>query len=53
MTTPAGEYTIGAREGRRVSVARAGLVVERAEPFQIFSAGIPAFPMRLIYARRA
>ena len=34
------------------ALARAGLVVERAEPFQIFSAGIPAFPMRLIYARR-
>ena len=34
------------------ALARAGLVVERAEPFQIWSAGIPAFPMRLIYARR-
>jgi SAM-dependent methyltransferase len=30
----------------------AGLVIERVEPFQIWSAGIPAFPMRLIFARR-
>jgi len=34
------------------SLERAGLVVERALPFQIWSAGLPAFPMRLIYARR-
>jgi len=34
------------------SLERAGLVVDRVEPFQIWSAGIPAFPMRLIYARR-
>jgi SAM-dependent methyltransferase len=34
-------------------LARAGLVVERIEPFQIWSAGLPAFPMRLITATRA
>ncbi len=32
---------------------RAGLVVERVEPFQVWSAGLPAFPMRLVRARRA
>lgn len=32
---------------------RAGLHVERIEPFQIWSAGLPAFPMRAIFARRA
>lgn len=32
---------------------RTGLQIERVEPFQIWSAGIPAFPMRLIYARRS
>ncbi len=31
---------------------RAGLTIDRIEPFQIWSAGIPAFPMRLIYASR-
>jgi SAM-dependent methyltransferase len=30
----------------------AGISVDRIEPFQIWSAGLPAFPMRLIYARR-
>lgn len=30
----------------------AGISVDRIEPFQIWSAGIPAFPMRLIYAHR-
>ncbi len=27
-----------------------GIVIERVEPFQIWSAGLPAFPFRLIYA---
>lgn len=31
---------------------RAGLKIERVVPFQIFSEGIPAFPMREIYATR-
>ena len=31
------------------ALERAGLSIERVEPFQIWSAGIPAFPMRLIY----
>ena len=35
------------------ALARAGFDVERSEPFQIWSAGIPAFPMRLIFARRS
>jgi SAM-dependent methyltransferase len=30
----------------------AGLVIDRVEPFQIWSAGIPAFPMRLVFATR-
>lgn len=30
----------------------AGISVDRVEQFQIWSPGIPAFPMRLIYARR-
>ena len=30
----------------------AGIAIDRVEPFQIWSAGLPAFPMRLIYARR-
>lgn len=35
------------------ALERAGLHVERVEPFQVWSAGIPAFPMRLIHARRS
>lgn len=35
------------------ALARAGIVVERVEPFQIWSAGLPAFPMRLIAGTRA
>ena len=31
----------------------AGFLVERVEPFQIFTPGIPAFPMRAIWARAA
>jgi SAM-dependent methyltransferase len=34
------------------SLEHAGLVIERVEPFQIWSAGLPAFPMRQIFARR-
>jgi len=34
------------------ALERAGLRVESVEPFQIWSAGIPAFPMRLIAAVR-
>jgi len=34
------------------ALARAGFEVDRVEPFQVWSAGIPAFPMRLIRARR-
>lgn len=30
----------------------AGIAIERTVPFQIWSAGIPAFPMRLMFARR-
>lgn len=33
-------------------LARARFAIERVEPFQVWSAGIPAFPMRLIFARR-
>lgn len=33
------------------TLTRAGLTIDRVEPFQIWSAGLPAFPMRLIYAR--
>lgn len=32
---------------------RAGLLIERVDAFQIWSSGIPAFPMRAIYAVRA
>lgn len=32
---------------------RAGLHIDRIEPFQIWSAGLPAFPMRAIFARRS
>jgi len=35
------------------ALARAGLRVDAIEPFQIWSAGLPAFPMRLITAVRA
>jgi SAM-dependent methyltransferase len=35
------------------ALARAGLVVERIDAFQVWSAGVPAFPMRAIRARRA
>jgi SAM-dependent methyltransferase len=35
------------------ALARAGIVVERNEPFQLWAAGVPAFPMRALYARRA
>ncbi len=31
----------------------AGFLVDRVEPFQIFTPGIPAFPMRAIWARAA
>jgi SAM-dependent methyltransferase len=34
------------------SLREAGLRIERIESFQIWSAGIPAFPMRLIFATR-
>ena len=34
------------------AIAAAGLAVDRVEPFQIWSAGIPAFPMRLVFATR-
>jgi SAM-dependent methyltransferase len=34
------------------ALERAGIRVERVEPFQVWSPGIPAFPMRLIFARR-
>jgi SAM-dependent methyltransferase len=33
------------------ALERAGLSIEHVEPFQVWSAGLPAFPMRLIYAR--
>lgn len=35
------------------ALERAGLRVDRVEPFQVWSAGMPAFPMRLISATRA
>jgi SAM-dependent methyltransferase len=35
------------------ALARAGLAVEHVDEFQVWSAGIPAFPMRTITARRA
>lgn len=34
------------------ALERAGIRADSAEPFQIWSAGLPAFPMRLIHARR-
>ncbi len=34
------------------ALERAGLRIERVVPFQIWSAGLPAFPMRLIFANR-
>jgi SAM-dependent methyltransferase len=34
------------------SLEQAGFTIDHVEPFQIWSAGIPAFPMRLIQARR-
>jgi ubiquinone/menaquinone biosynthesis C-methylase UbiE len=34
------------------ALERAGIRVESSEPFQIWSAGLPAFPMRLVRARR-
>ena len=33
------------------ALARAGLAIEHVEPFQVWSAGLPAFPMRLVRAR--
>ena len=35
------------------AIAAAGLVVERVEAFQIFTPGLPAFPLRAIWARRS
>lgn len=35
------------------AIREAGFLVERIEPFQIFTPGIPAFPMRAIWARAA
>ena len=35
------------------AIAAAGLVIDRVEPFQIWSAGLPAFPMRLVFATRS
>jgi hypothetical protein len=35
------------------ALKRAGLRVDDVEAFQVWSAGLPAFPMRLIRARRA
>jgi hypothetical protein len=35
------------------AIREAGFLVERVEPFQIFTPGIPAFPMRAIWARAA
>ena len=35
------------------ALVAAGFAIERVEPFQVFSAGLPAFPMRAIHARRA
>jgi ubiquinone/menaquinone biosynthesis C-methylase UbiE len=34
------------------ALERAGLRIDRIEPFQVWSAGLPAFPMRLIAATR-
>ncbi len=34
------------------SLEAAGLTIERTVPFQVWSAGIPAFPMRLMFARK-
>jgi SAM-dependent methyltransferase len=34
------------------ALERAGLRIQRVEPFQIWSAGLPAFPMRVIAAAR-
>lgn len=34
------------------ALARAGLEIDSVEPFQIWSAGLPAFPMRFIRAHR-
>ncbi len=36
----------------RGALEAAGIAIQRSETFQIWSAGLPAFPMRLIYARR-
>jgi hypothetical protein len=36
----------------RAALEAAGMAIQRTETFQIWSAGLPAFPMRLIYARR-
>jgi SAM-dependent methyltransferase len=35
------------------AIRDAGFLVDRVEPFQIFTPGIPAFPMRAIWARAA
>ena len=35
------------------ALEKAGLQIERVERFQLWSAGLPAFPFRLIYARAA
>ena len=35
------------------ALAATGFTVEREEPFQLYTTGIPAFPMKLIYARRS
>ena len=35
------------------AIRDAGFTIDRTEPFQIFAPGIPAFPMRAIWARAA
>jgi len=52
-------WLVANRQGCRMNrdpmpaLAAAGLVVDRVEPFQLFTTGLPAFPMRMIFARRA
>ncbi len=35
------------------AIRAAGFTIDRVEPFQVFSPGLPAFPMRAIWARAA
>ena len=51
LTLDLGPCAEGVRPGDSISVRGCCLTVERIEAFQVFSPGMPAFPLRAIWAR--